>query len=87
MQYTERATCSFPFYGVRITEYELCNRDYTNQTKFPFGPDTMTRRYAAIAFPLTVYLSDHRFRNTSLTTLLYSRSSHTYTRSIYGSHV
>lgn len=68
-------------------EYELRNRNYTNQMKFPFGPDTTTRWYAAIAFPLTVYLSDHHFRNTSLTSLLYSRSSHTYVSHIRKSRI
>lgn len=41
----------------------------------------LTRRQGgttAIAFPLTVYLSDHHFRNTSLTALLYSRSSYVH---------
>jgi len=39
MQYTRTRHVRF-----RFTKHELRNRDYTNQTKFPFGPDTMTRQ-------------------------------------------
>lgn len=57
------------------------------QIRRNFHLDLTTRWYVAIAFPLTVYLPDHHFRNTSLTTLLYSRSSHTYVSHIRKSRI